>query len=100
MREPWLARWQDVVCLTMSGAFVLLVLALGDDLVGGLVSAPYVAAVVFIGTWLVIDFVIAFLITRAERQAAAAAEPPREPPPPPRPTRAPLPRAVARPRVR
>lgn len=108
VREPWLARWQDVVCLTIASTFVALLIIFGGDVLGVVMAKPYVAVgvlvVAFIATWVFLDFVIALLITHAERRREEAQRnPPRprhEKPPPPPVTRAPLPRAIARLRAR
>lgn len=93
MRATWLERWQDVICLTVSGGFVALVIILGDKSLTEFLSAPYIAAVMFALTWVVTDFLIAFIITRRELRDAP---PPRLTRPPARVPRARLPRAVAR----
>jgi hypothetical protein len=99
MRAPWLHRWQDVVCLAVAGACALLVFLGGGD--GGFFTGPYVAAFVFVATWVVIDFLVAWSITRHERREQERRKPRLEPSPPPPPARrAPLPRAVARERER
>lgn len=98
----WLTRWQQVVCLTVAAAFVLLLIVFGGD--GDAFSAPYVATFMFIATWVVCDFVIAYLITRNERLVEEATQPTKKPrletSPPPPVTRARLPRAIARLRAR
>jgi hypothetical protein len=89
MRDPWLARWQDVICLVVAGALAGLLITLdlvGDE--GGIYTAPYAAVFAFAFTWVTTDFAIAWILTRRERPPAPAPA-----------VRAPLPRAVARPRT-
>jgi hypothetical protein len=95
MRDPWLARWQDVICLVVAGAIGGLLITLdlvGDD--GGIYTAPYAAVFAFAFTWVTTDFAIAWLITQRERQREPAS------PKPTPTTRVALPRAIARPRAR